>query len=87
MEVTYDPPDEDDATSSPETDPWNQWVFDVGVSGSADVQEREYAYEIEGNLDAERVTEAWKVNVRLDGKQEVDVFEREDTTDIRSVSE
>lgn len=87
LEVTYDPPDEDDATSSPETDPWNQWVFDVGVSGSADVQEREYAYEIEGNLDAERVTEAWKVNVRLDGKQEVDVFEREDTTDIRSVSE
>ena len=87
LAVTYDPPDEDDAASSPETDPWNQWVFDMGVSGSADVQEREYAYEIEGNLNAERVTEAWKVDFRLDGEQEVDVFEQEDTTDIRSVSE
>jgi hypothetical protein len=87
LEVAYDPPDEDDATSSVDTDPWNQWVFDVGVSGSADVQERESAYEIEGDLSAERVTEAWKVNLQLDGKQEADVFEREDTTDIRSVSE
>ncbi|WP_263786129.1 hypothetical protein [Salinibacter grassmerensis] len=87
LEVTYDPPNENDSTSAPQTDPWNQWVFDVGVSGSADVQEREYNYEAEGNLNAERVTEAWKVDVQLDGEQEVDVFEREDTTDIRSTSE
>ncbi len=86
LEVTYEPPDEDETTSASE-DPWNQWVFDVGVSGSADVQEREYSYEIEGDLNAERVTEAWKVDFRLDGEQEVDVFEREDTTDIRSTSE
>ena len=87
LEITYDPPDEDDSDSAGPTDPWNQWVFDVGVSGSADVQEREYNYEAEGRLNAERVTEAWKVDIQLDGEQEVDVFEREDTTDIRSTSE
>lgn len=51
------------------------------------MQEREYNYEAEGSLNAERVTEAWKVDIQLDGEQEVDVFEREDTTDIRSTSE
>lgn len=87
LEITYDPPDEDDDSSAPEEDPWNQWVFDVGTSASADVQEREYSYEVEGDLNAERVTDAWKIDFRLDGEQEVDVFEREDTTDIRSTSE
>lgn len=87
LQVTYDPPDENEGTSASEADPWNQWVFDVGISGSADLQEREYNYQAEGNLSAERVTEAWKVDIQLDGEQEVDVFERKDTTDIRSVSQ
>lgn len=86
IEITYEPPSEEDASLASEEDPWNQWVFDVGVSGSADLQEQEYAYELEGDLNAERVTEAWKIDFRLDGEQEVDVFEREDTTDIRSAS-
>lgn len=86
LEVTYNPPDEDDAPA-PDEDPWDQWVFDVGTSASGNLQDREYSYEIEGDLNAERVTEAWKIDFRLDGEQEVDVFEREDTTDIRSTSE
>jgi hypothetical protein len=87
LEVTYDPPNAEDASPDPQDDLWNQWVFDVGTSASTDIQEREYSYEIEGDLNAERVTEAWKIDFRLDGEQEVDVFEREDTTDIRSTSE
>lgn len=87
LEITYEPPTENEEAPTPEEDPWNQWVFDVGTSASADLQEREYSYEVEGDLNAERVTEAWKIDFRLDGEQEVDVFEREDTTDIRSTSE
>lgn len=86
LEVSYEPPSEEEDTP-PEEDPWNQWVFDIGVSGSADVQEQEYSYELEGDLNAERITEAWKIDFRLDGEQEVDVFERNDTTEIRSTSE
>jgi len=87
LEIAYAPPDEAEAPPASDEDPWNQWVFDVGASGSADIQEQEYSYEIEGDLNAERVTEAWKVDLRLDGEQEVDVFERPDTTDLRSTSE
>lgn len=87
LEITYSPPEGEDATSTSQDDPWNQWVFDVGLSGSADVQEREYAYELEGDLEAERITEAWKTEVALNGEQEVDVFEQDDNTEIRSTSE
>ncbi len=85
LKVSYEPPSDEE--KSPEEDPWNQWVFDIGISGSADVQEQEYSYELEGDLNAERITEAWKIDFRLDGEQEVDVFERNDTTEIRSTSE
>ena len=87
VDVTYSPPEEPSATRASEEDPWNQWVFDIGLSGSADLQEQEYAYELRGDLEAERITEAWKINFSLDGEEEVDVFERDDTTDVRSVSE
>lgn len=85
--VEYAPPDDASTSASTGKDPWNQWVFDIGTSGSADLQEQEYAYELEGSLDAERITEAWKIGLGLDVQREVDVFERTDTTDIRSVSE
>ncbi|WP_158666593.1 hypothetical protein [Salinibacter altiplanensis] len=87
VSVSYNPPDDASAKSSSEDAPWNQWVFDVGVSGSADLQEQEHAYELRGKVSAERVTSAWKVDLGLGGEQEVDVFERSDTTDIRSVLE
>ena len=87
VRITHSPPDDPPDDSPSADDPWNQWVFDVGASGSADLQEQEYAYELEGGVSAERVTEAWKFDFGLDGEQEVDVFEQSDTTDIRSVSE
>lgn len=60
-------------------------MFNIGVSGSADLQKPEYAYELMGGVSAERATKAWKFGIGLNGEQEVDVFERSDTTDIRSV--
>lgn len=87
LEVTYSPSEEETRDATPENDPWNQWVFDIGASGSFDFQEQEHAHELEGDLNAERVTQAWKLDFRADGEREVDVFEQEDTTDIRSTSE
>ena len=87
LKITYSPSEDASEDGTPEDDPWDQWVFDIGISGNGDLQSQEYSYELEGDLSAERITRAWKVNFRLDGEQEVDVFEREDTTDIRSPSE
>jgi len=66
-------------------DPWNHWVFEVGASGDLGLEEAEQEYEVEGNLEAERVTEAWKVEFDLRSEYELDVFEQEEET-IRSVS-
>lgn len=87
IRVEYSPPTEEERGPTQEEDPWNQWVFDVGASGSLDLQEQEQSYEIEGDISAERVTRAWKLDFRADGQHEVDIFEQEDTTDIRSTSE
>jgi len=41
--------------------------------------------EVEGNLEAERITETWKVELELESEYELDVFEQNGAT-IRSVS-
>lgn len=88
LSVAYAPPEQqEDRGPTPEEDPWNQWVFDIGASGSLDLQEQERSYELEGDISAERITQAWKLNFRADGQHEVDIFEQDDTTDIRSTSE
>lgn len=87
LNITYSPPEEESRAPAPEEDPWNQWVFDIGSSGSFDLEEQEYSYQLEGDLNAERITQAWKLDFRADSEYEVDVFEQEDTTDIRSTSE
>lgn len=83
LEVTHSPGE--DTSSSSQEDPWNQWVFDVGASGSFDLQERERAYEVEGNLAADRITQAWKLQFEAEGEREVDEFDRDGET-IRSTS-
>ena len=54
--VEYDPEeDEDEFEETP--DPWNNWVFEAGVEGSADGEEHSYEYGFEAVFEAARVTE------------------------------
>jgi hypothetical protein len=46
-------------------DPWNFWTFRFGLSGDLDLQERRSVRRLNPSLGADRVTEAWKVNVSL----------------------
>lgn len=49
-------------------DPWNQWVFTVGVNGEADGEQREMSWELSTFVNANRTTAAWKVEAELDGE-------------------
>ncbi|NNF04382.1 MAG: hypothetical protein HKN17_07945 [Rhodothermales bacterium] len=53
--------DEDEEPRAPEDDPWNFWVFNVGVDGSYEAESSRDRYEIETDLSANRVTEEWKI--------------------------
>ena len=74
------------APRSPDEDPWNQWVFEIGGSGDVGLEESEKEYEVEGELEAERITEAWKLEFELESEYELDVFEQDDE-EIRSTSQ
>ncbi|HEX6135155.1 MAG TPA: hypothetical protein VFZ24_14400 [Longimicrobiales bacterium] len=65
-------------------DPWNYWVFSTRLSAEIDGESREQAREFELSFDADRVTEAWKIGLRLEATYDEQEFELTDRT-IRSV--
>lgn len=48
------------AQTAPKNDPWKAWVFEIGVSGSVDGEKFYKSRDVNLNLEAGRVTEAWK---------------------------
>ena len=51
--------------ASPEEDPWDFWVFSVTGRGSLSGETTVSSKSFSGSLRAERVTEAWKVSLRM----------------------
>lgn len=49
------------------TDPWNFWVFEVGLDLEFNGESREKRYQVGTDLRADRITEDWKVRLRLGG--------------------
>lgn len=64
----------------PEDDPWNLWVFTVGLNGEADGEEQQRSYEIGTRASASRTTPLWKIALDLDGEVEYDEFELSEGT-------
>lgn len=75
LRVIYDPPAEGAARTGPPTvDPWRNWVFEVGGNGSFEGESQSSSSEFRGFLSAERITEAWKVDLYLSGSRERNRF-------------
>ena len=47
-------------SAGPTIDPWNAWVFSIGVDGSANGEKYYKSRDVGLNLEANRVTERWK---------------------------
>lgn len=58
-------------------DPWNFWTFRVGMNGFSNGESQYLYYSINGNVSANRVTEAWKINLGLHGSYRENSFEYE----------
>jgi hypothetical protein len=69
------------------SDPWNNWVFRVGAGGSFSAEQQQQFANAYGSLSISRVTEAWKISLRLRGNYFESQFEINDTTTIESVTE
>lgn len=74
--------DADQEAVAPQDDPWNRWVFSVGVNGFANGESQQRFLNTNANANASRVSEEWKLmfNVRQFARN--DRFELPDTTII-----
>jgi hypothetical protein len=67
-------------TSNPEDDPWNSWVFGVNTGGSFRGEESSNNMNLNGGINANRVTEDWKIRLRLSGRLRESNFKVGDKT-------
>jgi hypothetical protein len=70
-----------------ERDPWNLWVFTMGVEGSLEGEAQQSNYSFDGSIGASRVAENHKIGIELQGEYDYEKFELDDTTTITSSSE
>jgi hypothetical protein len=57
-----------DETAAAVDDPWNHWVFSAAGSAQIDGESREQEREFELSLEAQRVTEDWKLEFEVEGQ-------------------
>lgn len=75
-----DPPAGQDRPDDPADDPWNHWVFTASMNGFLNGESQQRFTNLFGSLSANRVTEAWKLNLRTNYSRNSQHFEFEDTT-------
>lgn len=51
--------------SSSRSDPWNAWVYSVGLAGTFTGQQYAQSTAIAGSITADRVTQAWRVDLAI----------------------
>jgi hypothetical protein len=71
--------------AEPRDDPWHNWTIEVYADGSADFESRQQSFDTRYGVYVNRVTEAWKIQLRPFFNYNYDRFKREDGT-ITSIS-
>ncbi len=79
IELEFTPPaDGEQPMAGPGDDRWNFWVFRLGTNARLSGESRQDFTSVEGSVTANRVTDAWKIAIGLDGEFEEDNFEFDD---------
>jgi hypothetical protein len=73
--VTFREPDEEEAGGQARDDPWNFWVFTIGVDANLEGEQRQSAEEIEASAEAERTTELWRLRSNLELSRSEEEFQ------------
>jgi hypothetical protein len=62
-------------TAEPQHDPWNYWTFSIGLNGFSQGESQQNFRYISGSVTANRTTEDWKINLRLNNSYNESRFE------------
>ncbi|MGH7501978.1 MAG: hypothetical protein ACREL7_09495 [Longimicrobiales bacterium] len=67
-------------------DPWNYWVFRINGNGFLNGESRQKFSNFSVSLEANRITEAWKVQSSARGSYSENTFEVDSVTTIKSIT-
>ncbi|MBA2291962.1 MAG: hypothetical protein H0W15_05830 [Gemmatimonadales bacterium] len=73
-----------DRAQLPTTDPWNFWVFNIQLDGQLNAESKEKGTEVELELNASRITDAWKLQFELAGSLDRNTYELDDGRRVRA---
>ncbi len=76
--------DDDAIATLPATDPWNFWIFNIQLDGQVDAESKEKGTEVELQLNASRITDAWKMQFEIGGSLDRNTFELDDGRKVRA---
>ncbi|MEY4927033.1 MAG: hypothetical protein RI894_1469, partial [Bacteroidota bacterium] len=62
-EISVNYSKQSEETTAVKTDPWKNWVYSISLSGWTTGEARFNSLQTFGSLDADRVTEDWKINI------------------------
>lgn len=74
----------DASPEQPQNDPWNSWIFSLGVDGFFESEESQDFLFLGGEAEANRVTNDWKLSFELDGSYRRSQFDLSDTTIVNT---
>lgn len=74
--------DKKDSATKITKDPWNYWVYRVGVNGNINADAVYKDQRFSGNLSANRTTEELKTNFSFSASKNKSIFEYEDTAGV-----
>ena len=76
LTINYEAPDSGGVSENTrEDDPWNLWVFRVGMSGGMDGEAQQSGYEVNGFANARRIDENYKFELSFDGEYSYEEFD------------
>jgi hypothetical protein len=84
LDISYHAPAGGGAVTGAARDPWNFWTFRSRVSAYFNGESRTRFGDMSGQLSANRITEAWKIQLSTSGSKETSHFEIDDSTTISS---
>jgi hypothetical protein len=84
--LQFDAPTQVSCCTEAASDPWNYWIFRVGASTQFDGERSTKSREFQGNLSANRTTDAWKISFSADGQYNENDFILSDGRTVTSTS-
>ncbi len=85
LTIAYDAPEDASVSQQPQDDPWNQWVFEVGARGSFSGEQKTTSKSVDGSIEANRTTQAWKLDLEADGRYRERTFEVDSITTVTDI--